>query len=124
VSREEAASAAAVAEPEVAVAQPKKKPKGKPRRQPRYNVILWNDDDHSYDYVIEMMQKLFGHEEEKGYLIAKEVDKQGKAICLTTTLEHAELKRDQIHAYGPDKLIERCKGSMSATIEAEPGGKE
>jgi ATP-dependent Clp protease adaptor protein ClpS len=124
VSREEAASAAAVAEPEVAVAQPKKKPKGKPRRQPRYNVILWNDDDHSYDYVIEMMQKLFGHEKEKGYLIAKEVDKSGKAICLTTTLEHAELKRDQIHAYGPDKHIDRCKGSMSATIEAEPGGKE
>lgn len=119
VSREEAASAAATVEPEVAVAEPKKKRKSKPRRQPRYNVILWNDDDHSYDYVVEMMQKLFGHQREKGYLIAKEVDKSGKAICLTTTLEHAELKRDQIHAYGPDKLIERCKGSMSATIEAE-----
>jgi len=118
VSREEAA---AVAEPTVAPAEPKKKPKRKPpKRQPRYNVILWNDDDHSYDYVIEMMQKLFGHQREKGFLIAKEVDQQGKAICLTTTLEHAELKRDQIHAYGPDKGIERCKGSMSATIEAVP----
>jgi ATP-dependent Clp protease adaptor protein ClpS len=117
VSREEAA--AAVAEPEVEAAQPKRKPKKKPRRQPRYNVILWNDDDHSYEYVVEMMQKLFGHEREKGFLIAKEVDTQGKAICLTTTLEHAELKRDQIHAYGPDKHIQRCKGSMSATIEAE-----
>ena len=114
-------SMAAVAEPEVIPAEPKKKPRKKPpRRQPRYNVILWNDDDHSYDYVVEMMQKLFGHEREKGFQIAKEVDKQGKAICLTTTLEHAELKRDQIHAYGPDKLIARCKGAMSATIEAEP----
>ena len=35
-------------------------------------------------------------------------------------LDHAELKRDQIHAYGPDKHIERCKGSMSATLEAAP----
>jgi ATP-dependent Clp protease adaptor protein ClpS len=118
VSREEAA-ATAVVEPEVAVAEPKRKAKKKPRRQPRYNVILWNDDDHSYEYVIEMMQKLFAHDQEKGYLIAREVDKTGRAICLTTTLEHAELKRDQIHAYGPDKLIARCKGSMSATIEAE-----
>jgi ATP-dependent Clp protease adaptor protein ClpS len=119
VSREEAA--AAVAEPEAAPAEPKKKPKKKPpKRQPRYNVILWNDDDHSYEYVVEMMQKLFGHQREKGFLIAKEVDKQGKAICLTTTMEHAELKRDQIHAYGPDKGITRCKGSMSATIEAVP----
>ena len=59
-----------------------KKPKAKktpPRRQPRYHVILWNDDDHSYDYVVEMMQKLFGHPREKGFQIAKEVDKQGKA---------------------------------------------
>jgi ATP-dependent Clp protease adaptor protein ClpS len=114
----------AVAEPEAPVVKPKKKaksdPKKKPpRKQPRYHVILWNDDDHSYEYVVEMMQKLFGHPKEKGFLIAKEVDSQGKAICFTTALEHAELKRDQIHAYGPDKGITRCKGSMSATIEAD-----
>jgi ATP-dependent Clp protease adaptor protein ClpS len=109
---------AAVAEPETAVAEPEKKGKKKPKKQPRYNVLLWNDDDHSYEYVVEMMQKLFGHARERGFLIAKEVDSQGKAICLTTTLEHAELKRDQIHAYGPDKHIARCKGSMSSTIEA------
>jgi ATP-dependent Clp protease adaptor protein ClpS len=110
--------------PDVAVAEPEKKRKSKPRkkpprRQPRYHVILWNDDDHTYDYVIEMMRKLFGHDPERGFQIAKEVDSNGKAICLTTTLEHAELKRDQIHAYGPDKRSEKSKGSMSATIEAE-----
>jgi ATP-dependent Clp protease adaptor protein ClpS len=106
----------AVAEPEVEE-QPEEKKKRK--RQPRYHVVLWNDDDHSYEYVIEMMKDLFGHPIEKGFTIAKEVDKKGKAVCLTTTLEHAELKRDQIHAYGKDKLIARCKGSMSATVEAE-----
>jgi ATP-dependent Clp protease adaptor protein ClpS len=95
--------------------------KKRPKRQPRYNVILWNDDDHSYEYVVEMMKDLFGHPETKGFKIAKEVDKTGKAICLTTTLEHAELKRDQIHAFGADKLIARCKGSMSATIEPVEG---
>ena len=31
--------------------------------------------------------------------------------------EHAELKRDQIHAYGKDNL-EGSKGSMWSTIEA------
>jgi len=118
----ESQSAAATVEPETAVAEPKKQPKKKPRRQPRYNVILWNDDDHSFDYVIEMMQKLFGHDEVQGFQIADAVHQQGKAICLTTTLEHAELKRDQIHAYGPDKQIKRCKGSMSATIEAVTSG--
>lgn len=93
----------------------------KPKRQPRYQVILWNDDDHTFLYVISMMQKLFGHTHELGFKIAKEVDTSGRAIVLTTTLEHAELKRDQIHAYGKDGLIDSCEGSMWATIEPVPG---
>ena len=91
----------------------------RPRQQPRYHVVLWDDNDHSYEYVVEMLRQLFGHPMEKGFLIAKEVDSRGRAICLTTTKEHAELKRDQIHAYGRDALIRRCKGSMWATIEPE-----
>jgi ATP-dependent Clp protease adaptor protein ClpS len=109
---------AATIEPDVATHQkPTEKKKNKPKRQPRYNVILWNDDDHTYDYVIRMMQTLFGYQPEKGMQIATTVDKTGKAICLTTTREHAELKRDQIHAFGPDVLMEHCKGSMKASIE-------
>ncbi len=89
----------------------------KTKRQPPYNVILLNDDDHSFEYVIFMLQKLFGHPPEKGYQMAWEVHTQGRVIVFTTALELAELKRDQIHAFGPDPLIERCKGSMSAMIE-------
>jgi ATP-dependent Clp protease adaptor protein ClpS len=89
----------------------------KTQRQPPYNVILLNDDDHSYEYVIAMLKALFGHPIEKGYQLAKVVDTQGRAIVCTTSLERAELKRDQIHAYGPDPQIPRCKGSMSAEIE-------
>ncbi len=91
--------------------------KKKPKRQPPYHVSLWNDDDHTYQYVINMLQKLFGHPVEKGMQLATEVDTQGRVIVLTTTREHAELKRDQIHAFGKDDLIAGCKGSMSATIE-------
>ena len=93
----------------------------KNKKQPRYNVVLWDDDDHSYEYVVLMMRQLFAHPLEKGLEIAKVVDANGKAICLTTTKEHAELKRDQIHAFGKDDLITRCKGSMSASIEPAPG---
>ena len=110
----------AALEPEIAVqTKTRTRRKRKPKRQPRYHVILWDDNDHSYEYVILMMQRLFGHPLEKGFQIAKEVDASGKAICLTTTKEHAELKREQIHAFGRDNLIARCKGSMSASIEPE-----
>ena len=95
----------------------KEEEQSKKKTQPPYHVILLNDDDHSYDYVIRMLKQLFGHPEERGYLMAKEVDTKGRVIVDTTTLERAELKRDQIHAFGPDPLIARCKGSMSAVIE-------
>ena len=87
------------------------------RRQPPYHVVLLNDDDHTYEYVIRMLKELFGHPETKGFKLAEQVDKTGRAIVLTTSLEHAELKRDQIHAYGPDPLLARCQGSMTAEIE-------
>lgn len=113
-------SQVAVAEPETE-APPKVDRKvrrdQRTRKQPRFNVILWDDDDHSYDYVMRMMQDLFRHPVERSFRIALEVDLTGRAICLTTTKEHAELKRDQIHAFGKDALIDRCCGSMKATIE-------
>ncbi|MGQ9503922.1 MAG: ATP-dependent Clp protease adaptor ClpS [Thermogutta sp.] len=87
------------------------------RHIPRYNVVLWDDDDHTYEYVIRMLMQLFGHPFEKAYQMAKEVDLSGRCIVLTTTKEHAELKRDQIHAFGRDPLIDECRGSMTATIE-------
>jgi ATP-dependent Clp protease adaptor protein ClpS len=88
------------------------------RRQPRYHVVLWNDDDHTYQYVVSMLQKLFGHPSPAGIKMATEVDQKGKVTVLTTR-EHAELKRDQIHAFGADKLLRRSKGAMSASIEPE-----
>jgi ATP-dependent Clp protease adaptor protein ClpS len=93
-----------------------------PKKQPPYNVILLNDDDHTYQYVIAMLQQLFGYPPEKGFLMAQEVDLTGRVIVLTTTKEHAELKRDQIHAFGADPWSSKdCKGSMSAIIEPAPG---
>jgi len=87
------------------------------RRQPRYNVLLWDSDDHTFDYVEKMLRELFGHNKVQCQKIAKAVDQDGRAIVLTTTKEHAELKRDQIHAFGKDHL-EVSKGSMWSTIEA------
>ncbi len=101
--------------------RPKEDRAEKVQKQPPYNVVLLNDDDHSFEYVIHMLQKLFGHPPEKGYLMAWTVHTQGRVIVDTTSRERAELKRDQIHAFGPDAGIPRCKGSMSSVIEPAPG---
>jgi ATP-dependent Clp protease adaptor protein ClpS len=90
------------------------------RHAPLWHVILLDDDDHTYDYVIEMLCKLFHARVESALRMAAEVDTRGRVVVETAPFERAEFKRDQIHAYGPDWRIERCKGSMSAVLEPAP----
>src|SRR5437016_10777089 len=89
--------------------------------QPLYHVILLNDDDHTYDYVIEMLQKIFGFSESKALSHAVEVDTKGTTILLTCELEQAERKRDLIHSYGADWCLPRSLGSMAAVVEPAVG---
>ena len=82
-----------------------------------FNVVLLNDDDHSYDYVIEMLERIFCFSVQQAYRHAVEVDLTGRTVLITCGLKEAEFSRDQIRRYGPDPRIERCLGSMAAIIE-------
>ena len=84
---------------------------------PLYRVVLLDDNDHTYDYVIEMLQKIFIFTLEQAYRHAEEVDRRGRTVLITCELPQAEYARDQIHAYGPDWRLQRSQGSMSAVVE-------
>jgi ATP-dependent Clp protease adaptor protein ClpS len=88
------------------------------RRQPPYHLILLDDNDHTVDYVVLMCANLFGHSAEKAVAVAKEVHTKGRSIVFTGALEVVELKQEQVHAFGPDPLVPRCRGSMTAEIQA------
>lgn len=102
-------------------AQPAQKPKTEQPTLPPYNVVLLDDDDHTYEYVIQMLRRVFGHPESRGFQLAKQVDEHGRAIVLTTHKEHAELKRDQVLSFGADPRLAACRGSMTAIIEPVQG---
>ena len=84
---------------------------------PKCHVVLLDDNDHSYDYVIEMLMKIFGYNSTTAFQMACEVDVLGRVVVYTSNKEHAEYKRDQIMSYGPDWRIDHSITSMSATIE-------
>jgi ATP-dependent Clp protease adaptor protein ClpS len=86
-------------------------------RTPLYRVVLLDDDDHTYDYVIEMLQKIFVFSLQEAYRHAVEVDTEGRTALITCELAEAEFARDQVQNYGPDWRLDRSKGSMSAIIE-------
>ena len=97
---------------------PPVKPKPQPPKpEPLWHVILLNDDEHSFEYVIEMLASIFGHPPEMGAKMALHVHENGRVIVATVHKELAELRQEQIHEYGPDPAIKECKGSMSAEIE-------
>jgi ATP-dependent Clp protease adaptor protein ClpS len=82
-----------------------------------YHVILLNDEDHTYEYVVVMLGTLFFMPPAVAFDHAVEVDTTGRTIVITCEREHSEFARDQIHAYGADPRMERSKGPMSAIIE-------
>ena len=60
------------------VAEPKAKQERKKREVPRYHVILWDSDEHTYDYVERMLRELFGHTQEECHKMAEKVDTEGQ----------------------------------------------
>ena len=81
------------------------------------HVIILNDDEHTFDYVIEMLQAVFGFPFPTALSHTMEADATGSSIVQTCGLEEAERKRDQVHAYGPDWRMPNSRGSVSALVE-------
>jgi ATP-dependent Clp protease adaptor protein ClpS len=99
------------------VVEPEVTEETKTRRMPPYNVVVLNDEDHTFDYVIEMLVKLFAHTLPRAKELTWEVHSRGRAIVYTTHKEKAELKRDQVLAYGADPRLSRSKSSLRCYIE-------
>jgi ATP-dependent Clp protease adaptor protein ClpS len=83
----------------------------------RYHVIILNDEEHSFDYVIEMLMVVFKFSQATAMAHTLEAHTSGSSILITCGLEEAERKRDQIHAYGPDWRMPNSRGSVTALVE-------
>jgi ATP-dependent Clp protease adaptor protein ClpS len=99
------------------VASPGTRQGNRDRQAPFYNVVLLDDAEHTYDYVVEMLEKLFALSAEDAWNHAVEVDNTGRTIVITCELPAAEFGRDQIHGFGADWRMPNSKGSMSAIVE-------
>jgi len=116
------------ADQDTAVAEPIVRTKTRPRAQsethtkhlPPYNVIILNDEEHTFDYVIELLTKLFAHPLTTAQEMTWRIHTTGRAVVYTTHKEKAELKRDQVLSYGPDPRMSVSKGPLGCYIEPAP----
>ena len=117
-------SAAAVVEspPEIETDREKEPAETKPGKQPPYAVVLLNDDNHSFQYVIETLGKVFGYPLEKCYELTEHVHRRGRGVVWSGTRELAELKRDQIRSAGPDfYAVKKVEFPLGVVLEPMPG---
>ena len=92
------------------------------RHIPPYNVILENDDHHSFEFVVGVLRKALGYEIEKAYQYTKEAHETGQAIVWTGPKEVAELKLEQIQTFHEVRESDGAKlGPLSCRIEPAPG---
>ena len=80
-------------------------------------LVLLDDNEHTYEYVIEMLGAVFGYGPEKAFALARLVDTQGRVTLMTASRPDCEAKQSQVHAYGADPRIATSKGSMTAIVE-------
>lgn len=69
------------------------------RQPPLYKVILENDDYTPMEFVVLLLEKLFGMEREKATRIMLNIHTQGKGVCGIFTYEIAETKVAQVNEY-------------------------
>jgi len=65
-------------------------------KPPMYNVVLLNDDYTPMDFVVEILRKFFGMNEDRATDIMLAIHYEGKAKCGTYSAEVAETKVAQV----------------------------
>ena len=71
----------------------------KTKKPPMYRVILLNDDYTPMEFVVEVLQLIFGMDRQKATRIMLEVHTQGKGVCGIFTYGIAETKVAQVSAF-------------------------
>ena len=69
------------------------------KRPPLYKVVLMNDDYTPMEFVVMLLEKLFGMERDKATRIMLHVHTRGKGVCGIYTYEIAETKVAQVNEY-------------------------
>lgn len=93
----------------------------KTRRIPPYNVILENDDHHSMEFVIDVLQKALGYSVERSYQLMLQAHTSGQSVVWTGSKEVAELKLEQMLSFHENRPNGKNLGPLGVRIEPAPG---
>ncbi|HSG65251.1 MAG TPA: ATP-dependent Clp protease adapter ClpS [Gammaproteobacteria bacterium] len=82
------------------------------KRPPLYRVVLLNDDYTPMEFVVQVLQSIFGMDRSTATRIMLEVHTKGKGVCGVYTYEIAETKVAQVAG-----LAEQHQHPLLCTME-------
>ena len=88
------------------------------QEQRMFKTVLFNDELHTYDYVVEMLTLTCDITAGAAFQCAVEVDVTGKTIVYHGTHESCLLVSEKINSYGPDHRLPRSMSSMEAEVQS------
>lgn len=65
-----------------------------------WNVLLWNDDVHSMDFVVGALMRTIPMDLQRAVQVMYDAHENGKAVAWSGAKEVAELYRDGLDSYG------------------------
>ena len=69
------------------------------KKPPLYQVVLINDDYTPMEFVVDVLQRIFGLDRTRATRVMLEVHTRGKGVCGVFTFEIAETKVAQVTGY-------------------------
>ena len=69
------------------------------KKPPLYQVVLINDDYTPMEFVVDVLQGIFGLDRTRATRVMLEVHTRGKGVCGVFTFEIAETKVAQVTSY-------------------------
>ena len=88
--------------------------KKKVKRPPLYKVLLHNDDYTTMEFVIYVLQSIFGKSESEATAVMLKVHKEGHGVCGVFTYEIAETKAQKV-----TELAKEEDHPLLCTVEPE-----
>lgn len=84
---------------------------------PHFQLVLLNDNTHSYDYVIRLLMDVFGMSVEKAFVLTRAVDQTGRAVVFVGDAAEVADRMSRVVAAGPDTLLRISTGPLQVLVE-------
>ena len=89
----------------------------KTKPQVNFKVVLFNDETHTYDYVVDLLTTCCELSKKQAFKCAVEVDLTGRTIVFYGPKTECTEVSSKINSFGPDFRMPNSMGSMESAVE-------